>query len=215
MTAIVAIEQGNLSQIIPITQEELDEVPPGSSTAELVAGDDNMTLLYLLYGLMLPSGCDASIVIAHAIAGSTAQFVKMMNAKASALGLNDTHFTSPHGAIEDSNNHSSVADLVKLTRYAMKNDTFAKIVATQHYDVPAQGGDVTRHHYPWDNTNQLLGIYPGANGVKTGSSDDAGFCIVFSASRNGRLLIGAELGAPNTELLYSDAARLLDIGFSS
>jgi D-alanyl-D-alanine carboxypeptidase len=212
MTAIIAIEQGgDLSQIVPITQEELDEVPQGASIAQLQAGDDNITLLYLLYGLMLPSGSDAAIVIAHAVAGSTAQFVAKMNAKAQALGLRDTHFTSPHGALEDSNNYSSVADLVKLARYAMNNATFAQIVQTQHYELVPQ---TNRHHYIWDNTNELLGTYPGANGVKTGSSSDAGFCMVFSAKRSGRLLIGAELGAPTPDLLYGDATRMLNLGFS-
>ncbi len=213
MTAILAIENGgDLSQIVPITPEELAEVPAGASTAQLQAGDDNITLLYLLYALMLPSGSDAAIVIAHAIAGSTAKFVTMMNAKASALGLNDTHFTSPHGALEDTNNYSSVYDLVKLARYAMNNSTFAAIVATQHYVLPAQ---THRHLYTWDNTNELLGMYPGADGIKTGSSDQAGYCLVFSATRKGRQLIGAELGAPSSDLLYDDAVRLLNMGFGS
>jgi D-alanyl-D-alanine carboxypeptidase/tRNA A-37 threonylcarbamoyl transferase component Bud32 len=212
MTAIIALENGgDLNQIVPITQDELNEVPPGASTAQLVAGDDNITLLYLLYGLMLPSGCDAAIVIAHQIAGSTDNFVAMMNAKAAALGMNDTHFTSPHGATDDPNNYSSVADLVALARYAMNNSTFRDIVSTQHKDLPAQ---THRHAYTWDNTNQLLGTYNGADGIKTGSLLDW-FCIVFSATRNGRRLIGAELGAPTPDLLYGDATRMLNKGFGS
>jgi D-alanyl-D-alanine carboxypeptidase len=212
MTAILAIEMGDLSQIVPITQAELNEVPPGASVAQLQVGDDNITLLYLLYGLMLPSGSDAAIVIAHTIAGSTTQFVALMNAKVRALGLRDTHFTSPHGATQDPNHYSSVYDLVKLAQYAMKNPTFAQIVQTQHFALPPQ---THRHAYSWDNTNQLLSMYPGANGVKTGSGSEAGFCIVFSATRNGRQLIGAELGAPTADLLYADATRLLNLGFSS
>ncbi len=210
MTAILAIENGDLNQIVPITQEELDEVPTGASVAQLRAGDDNITLLYLLYGLMLPSGSDAAIVIAHTIAGSTQNFVAMMNAKAQALGLKDTHFTNPHGALRDPNHYSSVADLVKLTQYALNNSLFAQIVRTQHYELTAQ---TNRHDYRWDNTNQLLEAYPGADGVKTGSFPDW-FCIVFSATRSGRRLIGAELGAPTADVLYADATRLLNLGFS-
>jgi D-alanyl-D-alanine carboxypeptidase (penicillin-binding protein 5/6) len=179
-----------------------------------VAGDDNMSILHLLYGLMLQSGCDAAIVLAHAIGGTTAQFVSMMNAKARTLGLSDTHFTSPEGL--EPTNVSSVADLVKLARDAMQNQTFADIVGSTQHIVPAQ---THRHKYSWINTNELLagGLYPytGANGVKTGSSDDAGYCLVFSAVRGGRLLIGAELGAPSSDLLYRDAAQILNIGFSS
>ncbi len=212
MTAILAIENGGyLDQIVPITQAELDEVPQGASIAQLQAGDANITLRYLLYALMLPSGSDAAIVIAHRVADSTANFVAMMNAKAQALGLKDTHFTSPHGATQDAHHYSSVADLVKLAQYAMKNPTFAQIVQTQHFALPAQ---TNRHAYAWDNTNQLLSTFPGANGVKTGSLLDW-FCIVFSVTRNGRQLIGAELGAPTPDLLYADATRLLNRGFSS
>ncbi len=212
MTAILAIEDGgDLNQIVPITQAELDEVPDGASVAQLHAGDDNITLLYLLYGLMLPSGSDAAIVIAHQVAGSTANFVAMMNDKARSLGMNDTHFTTPHGATQDTRHYSSVADLVTLARYALKNPIFAQVVRTEHYELPAQ---TNRHDYIWDNTNQLLQTYPGADGVKTGSLPEW-FCIVFSATRNGRSIIGAELGAPTPELLYGDAARMLDKGFGS
>lgn len=216
MTAVLAIEQGGdlANNVAPVTQAELAEVPDGCTSAGLVVGDDNMSILHLLYGLMLQSGCDAAIVIAHAIAGTTAQFVAMMNAKARALGLRNTHFTSPYGL--ESTNYSTVADLVKLAVYAMKNQTFAEIVGTTEHIVPAQ---TNRHLYTWRNTNELLsgGLYPypGVNGVKTGTSAEAGYCLVFSASRNGRLLIGAELGVPTSDLLYRDAIQLLVIGFSS
>ncbi len=167
----------------------------------------------MLYGLLLPSGCDAAIVIAHAIAGTTKQFVAEMNTKARALGLSNTHFTSPDGF--EPTNYSSVADLVKLAQYAMKNQTFAEIVGTTQHIVPAQ---TNRHLYTWNNSNELLSTgqyaYPGANGIKTGTTDAAGYCLVFSAARNGRLLIGAELDAPTPDLLYGDATRMLNLGFS-
>ncbi len=220
MTAVLAIEKGGdlAFNVAPVTQAELDEVPPDCTSAHLVAGDENMSLLHLLYGLMLQSGCDAAVVIAHHIAGSTKQFVSMMNSKAQELGLANTHFTSPHG--EEPTNTSTVADLVKLARYAMttmpNHQTFATIVGTTQHRVDPQ---THRHFYLWDNTNQLLSTgqyaYPGANGVKTGFTDAAGYCLVFSASRNGRLLIGAVLGAGERYLLYRDAAELLDRGFIS
>ncbi len=212
MTAIVTIQQADITQVIPVTQAELAEVPAGASVAGLVAGD-KIRLSDLLYALMLPSGCDAAIVIAHAVAGSTASFVARMNAEAQTLGLHDTHYTSPHGAISDPNHYSSVADQVALARYAMNNATFAQIVGTQSYELKAT---INHHDYPWQNTNQLLGMYAGANGVKTGSSPDAGYCLVFSATRNGRLLIGAEFGAPgpDSSTLYHDVINMLNLGFS-
>jgi len=210
MTGIIAIEQSDITQVVPITQAELDEVPADASTAGLVAGD-KIRLSDLLYALLLPSGCDAAIVIAHAVAGNTASFVARMNAKAQALGLNNTHYTNPHGALLDDNHYSSVADQVVLARYAMNNATFAQIVRTQEYDLPAT---INHHSYPWPNYNAMLHLYAGVDGVKTGSSDAAGYCLVFSATRNGRRLFGAEFGAPDFPTLWSDATKLLNLGFS-
>jgi serine-type D-Ala-D-Ala carboxypeptidase (penicillin-binding protein 5/6) len=210
MTAMVTIDGTDLTQVIPVTQDELNEVPPGASTAMLQAGD-KIRLSDLLYALLLPSGCDAAIVIAHAVAGNTAHFVDMMNAKAVALQMHDTHFSNPHGAINDPGHYSSVADLVTLGRYAMNNPTFAQIVSQQSYELQAT---INHHDYPWGNTNSLLKNYSGADGVKTGSSDAAGYCLVFSATRKGHRIIGAELGAPSFSLLYRDATNMLDLGFS-
>ncbi|HZR44627.1 MAG TPA: D-alanyl-D-alanine carboxypeptidase family protein [Ktedonobacteraceae bacterium] len=211
MTAIVAIENSNLDQDVLIEQNELNEVPPQASVAQLQAGDI-MTMRDLLYGLLLPSGCDAAIVIAHTVAGSTNNFVTMMNNKAQALQMTDTHYTNPHGLSASDQHYSSAADLVKLARYAMNNPTFAQIVKQQNYLLPA-----TLHHHlynTWNNTNSLLQTYSGADGVKTGSSDAAGYCLVFSAARNGRHLIGAELHANSFQQLFTDAKGILNLGFS-
>ncbi|HTK09917.1 MAG TPA: serine hydrolase, partial [Ktedonobacteraceae bacterium] len=194
MTAIVAIEHANnLDEVVTIQQAELDEVPAGMSIAFLQAGDQ-MKLRDLLYGLLLPSGSDAAVVIAHTIGGSTANFVAMMNAKAQALQLHDTHFSNPHG-FPAPDHYSSAADLTYLARYAMRNAVFAQIVGQQKYTVPAT---LHTHLYTWANGNGLLGVYQGMDGVKTGTSDASGYCMVFSARRNGRHLLGAELNAaPN------------------
>jgi D-alanyl-D-alanine carboxypeptidase (penicillin-binding protein 5/6) len=210
MTAVVALENGNASAVVPITQSELDEVPPGVSTAQLVASD-RMYLSDLLYALLLPSGCDAAIVVAHEVGGTTANFVAMMNNEAQQLGLHDTHYTSPYGALPDANQYTSVADLVTLGRYAMMLPLFAHIVAQTYYELKAT---INHHDYPWYNTNNLLSTYAGADGIKTGNTSAAGYCLVFSATRNGHRLLGAELGAPDFPTLYSDATNLLNLGFS-
>jgi len=209
MTAIVTIENANLDQGVMVQQSDLDQVPPDASTAGLVVGD-YFRLRTLLYGLMLPSGTDASIVIARTVAGSTANFVAMMNAEAQLLHLTHTHFSSPHG-YSGVDHYSSAADLVTLANYAMRNTLFAHIVAQDAYDVrPSQ----YTHAYHWENTNALLATYPGADGVKTGWTNDAGVCLVFSARRNGHHLIGAELQAPSYDAVFADGAKLLDLGFS-
>jgi serine-type D-Ala-D-Ala carboxypeptidase (penicillin-binding protein 5/6) len=192
-----------------VEQSDLDQVPPGASTAGLVSGD-YFTLRTLLYGLMLPSGTDASIVIARTVAGSTGKFVAMMNSKALELHLTHTHFSSPHG-FSSANHYSSAADLVTLANYAMRNSIFAQIVGQSTYDVrPSRYTNA----YHWENTNALLTSYPGADGVKTGWTYDAGVCLVFSARRNGHHLIGVELDAPSYDAVFADGAKLLDLGFS-
>ena len=210
MTAIVAIENANLDQGMTVQQSDLDQVPPDASTAGLVVGD-YFRLRTLLYALLLPSGTDAAIVIARAVAGSPAQFVTMMNREAQLLHLTHTHFSSPHG-YSDSDHYSSAADLVTLARYAMGNHLFAQIVGQGTYDVrPTQ----YTHAYQWDNTNALLTTYQGADGVKTGWTYAAGVCLVFSASRHGHHLIGAELQAPSYDDVFADATTLLDLGFAT
>jgi D-alanyl-D-alanine carboxypeptidase (penicillin-binding protein 5/6) len=208
MTAIVAIENANLEQGVTVEQSDLDQVPPGASTAGLVAGD-YFRLHTLLYGLMLPSGTDASIVIARTVAGSTATFVAMMNRKARELHLTHTHFSSPHGFVSR-NHYSSAADLATLANDAMRNSLFAQIVGQIAYDVEPT---LYTHAYHWENTNALLTSYQGADGVKTGWTDDAGVCLVFSARRNGHHLIGVELHASSYDAVFADGAKLLDLGF--
>jgi D-alanyl-D-alanine carboxypeptidase len=209
MTAIVTIENANLAQGVIVQQSDLDQVPPGASTAGLKVGD-YFRLRTLLYGLLLPSGTDASIVIAHTVAGSTAKFVDMMNEKARLLHLTHTHFSSPHG-YSDVGNYSCAADLVTLANYAMGNAVFAAIVAQVAYTVRPS---LYTHAYHWENTNALLTTYQGTDGIKTGWTDSAGVCLVISARRHGYHLIGVELQAPSYDDVFADGAKLLDLGFS-
>jgi len=210
MTAIVAMEYANLDQGVIVQQSDLDQVPPGASTAGLVVGD-YFRLRTLLYGLLLPSGTDAAIVIARAVAGTTARFVAMMNREAQVLHLTHTHFSSPHG-YSDADHYSCAADLVTIANYAMSNTLFAAIVTQGAYHVRPS---LYTHAYQWDNTNALLKTYQGADGVKTGWTDAAGVCLVFSARRHGHHLIGAELQAPSYDDVFADGAKLLALGFST
>src|SRR6266516_6028067 len=150
MTAIVAIENANLDQGVTVQQSDLGQVPAGASTAGLVAGD-YFRLHTLLYGLMLRSGTDASILIARTVAGSTGTFVAMMNRKAQELHLTHTHFSSPHG-FASRNQYSCAADLATLANDAMRNPLFAQIVGQSTYDVRPT---LYTHAYHWENTNAL------------------------------------------------------------
>jgi D-alanyl-D-alanine carboxypeptidase len=210
MTAVVAIENANLDQYVTIEQATLNEVPRGTSTAQLQAGDQ-IQLRDLLYGLLLPSGSDAALVIADAVAGNMQQFVIMMNDEAHQLQLNDTHFSNPYGS-SASDSYSSAANLTRLAQYAMQLSTFAQVVAQRDYALSATPHN---HGYLWHTTNTLLASYPGMNGIEIGYDVQAGACMVFFAQRNNRLLIGAELHAASENELTSDVRKLLDREFAN
>ncbi|HLI06535.1 MAG TPA: serine hydrolase [Ktedonobacteraceae bacterium] len=219
MTAIIAIQTGNLDQQVTIGQDAVNEVVlNGGSGAGLVAGD-KLSLRDLLYGLMLPSGDDAAVAIADAIAGSVPNFVRIMNLEAQRLHLYQTHYANADGLeVTDSQgnvisgvHYTSAYDLVRLARYAMSIPLFAQIVQTEHYTVPASA---TNHLYKWTNINNLLYDYKGAIGIKTGWTPQAGGCLVFAARRNNQTLIGVVLHSSNETTRFSDATTLLNWGFA-
>jgi D-alanyl-D-alanine carboxypeptidase (penicillin-binding protein 5/6) len=211
MTALIAIEFGNLDQPVTVTQAELDQVPADASSANLVV-NETLTLKQLLYGLMLPSGDDAALVIADATGGSTEHFVTLMNLFSERLRLFQTHYDNPHGLnlAGDQDHYTSASDLTRLAEYAMHIPLFAQIVKTPKYVLP-----VTAQHpaHEWDNTDTLLGMYSGATGIKTGHTDAAGWCLVFSATRAGHHLVGVVLNDPTEALRDADATTLLNWGF--
>ncbi len=164
-----------------------------------------ITMQDLLYGLMLPSGNDAALEIAKNVDGSVEAFVARMNEKAEQLGLRDTHFTNPHG-LDSRRHYSSAYDLAMLGRYAMGNEAFRAIAATQYYHL-APPSDYTLH-----NGNSLLASYAGAEGIKIGWTDEAGWTFVASAVREGRRVIVAVLNSDDRD---GDAAALLDWAYAS
>ncbi|MCX7904217.1 MAG: D-alanyl-D-alanine carboxypeptidase [Caloramator sp.] len=171
MTAIVAIERGNIKDVVTISTKAASV--PGSS-AGLKAGD-KVTLEELLYGLMLKSGNDAAVAIAEHIAGNVQNFVKLMNNKAIEIGALNTSFITPHGL--DADDHFTTAnDLAKITAYAMKNELFAKIVATKEIS----SGITGPFKYSYNNINKFLFRVDNSDGVKTGYTGNAGKCLVAS-----------------------------------
>jgi serine-type D-Ala-D-Ala carboxypeptidase (penicillin-binding protein 5/6) len=161
----------------------------------------------LFYSLLLYSGNDDANQLAISSAGSVHAFLGQMNDEAQALGLHDTHYTSPSG-IRDRGNYSTPWDLAALTRYAFRNPRFDQLVKTRRIQVPWSAPTNSKIYL---NNNFLLHAYPGANGVKTGYTTESGWCLVASATRHGKRLIAVVLDSPN---LYGDAKRLLNLGFS-
>jgi len=218
MTALITIQTADLNQIVTIRQDAITQVQQyNGSSADLVVGDQ-IRLEDLLYGLMLPSGDDAAIAIADAVGGTTSNFVRTMNLFAKRLHLTQTHYINPDGLTyltpqgrPDPNQYSSAADVAHLTRFAMANPFFAQLVELQHYVLPASA---VHHAYTWDSINTLLSTYPGATGVKTGYTMEAGYCLVFAATNGQHHLIGVLLHEPDAAQRFADARTLLNWGFA-
>jgi D-alanyl-D-alanine carboxypeptidase len=202
MTAIVAIENGDLSDIVRTSRRAAGKE---GSSIYLRVGEE-MSLHHLLYGLMLRSGNDAAVAIAEHVGGSEEGFVWLMNEKARELGLANTHFMNPHGLDHD-DHYSSANDLAKLTAYALRNPVFREIVKTRVKKVPNPNAD---WDYVWTNKNKMLAMYEGADGVKTGYTKLAHRCLVSSATRNGQQLAAVTLNDGDD---WTDHQRLLDWGF--
>lgn len=202
MTAILAIENADLNMS---TVSETDATKMvGSSVMGLRPGVP-ISMRDLLYGLMLPSGNDAAVEIARNIDGDRAVFVERMNAKARELGLDNTNFTNPHG-LDNRQHYSSAYDLAMLGRYAMQNEEFRRVVGTVDYQL-APPSDYGLH-----NGNSLLGNYPGANGIKIGWTNRAGWTLVASAERDGHRVLVTVLNSKDRD---SDSAALLDWAFAT
>lgn len=202
MTAIVAIEQGKLSDRVTVSKNAFAK--EGSSLF-LKLGEE-MTLENLLYGLMLRSGNDAATAIAEHVGGTEEGFVLLMNEKAAELGLSNTHFMNPHGLDHDEH-YSSANDLAMLTAYALQNPIFSEIVKTPTKRAPNPNAS---WDYKWDNKNKMLRFYEGADGVKTGYTKKAFRCLVSSATRGGQQIAAVTLNDGND---WNDHATMLDYGF--
>jgi D-alanyl-D-alanine carboxypeptidase len=203
MTAIVAIENGKL--------EELVTVGPGAVGVEgssiYLKQGERIPLLTLLYGLMLRSGNDAAVAIAEHIGGSVEGFVYMMNEKAESLGLANTRFANPHG-LDQEDHYSSARDLAVLTAYALKNPVFQEIVKTEVKTVPWPGEKWHRKFY---NKNKLLRFYEWADGVKTGYTKKAHRTLVASATKDGHQLITVTLDDGDD---WKDSMMMMEYGFT-
>ncbi|GAX56274.1 D-alanyl-D-alanine carboxypeptidase family protein [Streptomyces olivochromogenes] len=222
MTAKVVLSQPNLNLDAKVTIQKAYSdyiVANTASSAHLIVGD-KVTVRQLLYGLMLPSGCDAAYALADKFgSGSTRaarvkSFIGKMNTTARSLGMTNTKFDSFDG-IGNGSNYSTPRDLTKLASSAMKSTTFKTVVKTKSYTaktVTKTGS--TRTMAAWTNTNTLLSSYSGTIGVKTGSGPEAKYCLVFAATRNGKTIIGTVLASTSITQRATDATKLLNYGFA-
>jgi D-alanyl-D-alanine carboxypeptidase (penicillin-binding protein 5/6) len=195
MTALLALERGNLADQVVVSPTALvGEASMGLQAGEVVTVED------LLWGLLLNSGNDAAMALAEYVAGSEADFVVLMNQRAAELGLRNTRFANPHG-LDAPDHYSSARDLWRLAEAAMAYPKFREIVATQAH---------TAAGHPLWTQNELLGAYPGADGIKTGTTELAGQSLVASVTHSGHRAVAAILGSQDR---YTDARALFDAYF--
>lgn len=201
MTALVALEAGDTSREVTVPS---GAVGIEGSSVYLETGD-KLSLDDLVWALMLESANDAAAAIAINVAGSVDAFAELMNAKAKEIGLENTHFTNPHG-LDNEEHYTTARDLAKLAVHALSNQKFREIVSTYRHNITV--GDETRYLL---NHNKMLRLYDGAIGVKTGYTKRSGRCLVSAAERNGVTLVAVTLNAPDD---WRDHMAMLNYGFT-
>ena len=199
LTALVAVEDAeNLDETVSVKREWLGSE---GSSIYLKPGEE-ITLLGLLHGLLLQSGNDAAMAIACHTAGSEADFVALMNQKATELGMKNSSFANPSG-LNDENHYSTAYDMALLAQACLKNKTVADICATR---------SVTIGTRTFVNHNKLLWRCEGCVGMKTGFTEKAGRTLVSAATRDGQTLICVTLNDGDD---WNDHCELLDYGFQA
>ena len=217
MTAIVALENASLDSTVEISAEA---ATVGESTAGLLEGD-SMSLEEALYALLVPSGNDAAIAIAETVGASLASdgqdaqdaFVEAMNDKAEEIGCTNTLFTNPHGLDSgsfESDAHSTARDVGLMVAYAMKNETFRSIVSGGSTTITVTSADGSSRTIDLTSTDELIDSYEGMCGVKTGTTNAAGYCFAGACVRDEGELYTVVLGAPTSEDRFADTRTLLD-----
>lgn len=229
MTALLvfeAIEDGKLSmdQMLTASSSALMGLADDGSTAGIQVGE-TMSVQNLLYCMLVVSANEACNILAEAVSGSVSAFVDAMNAKAKELGCENTHFVNPNG-LHDPQHYTSAWDLYLITAAAMQYDGFMTICDTAHVVIPATNMSEERDYW---TTNHLLSTWrvigyrdTRAHGIKTGSTDDAGHCLVSSAMHGSLHFISVILGAERVEehgvgniRSFSETSRMFDYGFDN
>lgn len=226
MTALLVLENCELTDKATVSYSALSAVPSGYAVANLQVGEQ-LTIEDLLYALLLKSANEAANVLAEHVAGSVESFSTMMNTRAEELGCKTTHFVNPNG-VHDDEHYSSAYDLYLIANEAMKNSTFRAIVSTRNYTLPATD-KYPNEDRSFSNTNQLIHVnnnnradnyyYKYAIGIKTGYTTQARNCLVSAASRDGLEFINVILDAGLTDdglsIRFLDSIELFDYAYDN
>lgn len=223
MTAVVAVENAPADAAFTIG-DEIYMIDPQSSRAYLTVGT-RLTLQNLLQAMLLPSGNDAAYALAVQVGrliegndqldkhAAFSAFVQKMNEKATELGCKGTHFSNPDG-IDATDHYTTAADMLRIAACALQKESIAAVVGTPQVTTTLLSGQTVT----WKNSNRLIQennafSYAGATGLKTGTTDAAGYCLAASAEREGKTCIAIVMGAEYESGRWEDASGLLDISF--
>ncbi len=218
LTAIITIENCNLSDKVTASREAIISIPPGYSNAE-IQPNDTISVQDLLNVFLIHSANEAGYILAEHISGSIENFANLMNEKAKEIGCTNTHFTNPSG-IHNENHYSTAYDMSLIAQYCMKNETFRKIVSTPYITFSPSEGKQLKFY----NTNDLIintskYYYKYAIGIKTGYTSQAKNCLISASSKDGLELIAVILGAAHSEEVsstrYIDTINLFNYGFDN
>lgn len=198
LTALVAIEEGDLHDSVKVSREAAYT----EGSAMYLTEGETLTLETLLYGVLLCSGNDAAVAVAQHVGGSVKGFVALMNEKARELGMEHSSFANPNG-LDDEQHYSTARDMAKLARAALENETLMRIASTRSVTI---GGRTMTNH------NKLLHYVDGCLGLKTGYTKAAGRTLVSCAEKNGQRLIAVTLQDGND---WADHQALYEYGFSA
>lgn len=205
MTCMLALELGNLNDVITVSEAAVTGLQEAASTSGLQAGE-KLKLIDLLYCVMLESANEGCNVVAEYIAGDVPSFVELMNEKAAELGCTGTHFVNPHG-LHNEDHYTTAYDMMLIARKALENPTFRKIVGTSSHTLPKTNLQESR---VITTTNKLMlntpagAYYSKASGVKTGFTTPAQCCLVSTADNGNIQLLAVILGAPLIENEHGD-----------
>lgn len=215
MTALLAIENSNLGEVVTFSTNAVYDVDLDSSRIGIDVGEQ-LTMQQCLYGILLESANEVTYAIAEHIAGNIDAFADMMNERAKEIGCTNTHFVNPHG-LHDDNHYTTAHDMALITREAMKNETFRKIFGTRTYQIPPtniqEETRYLRNHHKFVLKQDYR--YDDCIGGKTGYTSIAKYTLVSVAKRGDLELICVVMHDDSNEHQYTDTAKLFDFAFDN
>ncbi len=217
LTAIIVLENCKLDDTATVSSNALSNIPSAYVVAPLYVGE-KMKIEDLLYALLLKSSNDAAYVLAEHVGGSVEGFSDMMNKKAEEIGCKNSHFVNPNG-IHNSNHYTTAYDMYLISKYAMQNEEFVKIVSTYQYTLPATN-KYTKSDRVMTNTNSFVnpksGYYDNdVKGIKTGTTDEAGNCLITDTVKDGFDVITVVLGADTKESKFAETSKMMEYMFNN